>query len=289
MKSTILSGSLVALSFLAGCAGGEAMDCLDELAMEMEGLHSRQDLLQAQNGTRFNGVSLNGVKINGVSLNGKKLNGVSLNGILINGTQINGVGKQGRLLNGSSLDGICLSGFELRETRFEAELSDGTNIGGEDFIGAQMLGTLSDGSTIRMRIDDIQTLPTGGGLLGYEVSVRLGETWQPLCGLDDAGSPVLAIPLNGIWDYRQGVAGGGNHIDQEGLFTFACRGAALAKCVEFGYLPWKTPSLHQACTRLVRADFCGDGRSWTEDGTLINLYDAAGIQQDTEEWRLEAV
>jgi beta-glucanase (GH16 family) len=45
---------------------------------------------------------------------------------------------------------------------------------------------------------------------------------------------------------------------------------------------------HEACVRLIRADFCGDGVSWTEDGTLINVYDDLGVQLDEAEWGVEA-
>ena len=31
---------------------------------------------------------------------------------------------------------------------------------------------------------------------------------------------------------------------------------------------------------MVRADYCGDGRSWTKDGTPIDLYDRLAIQTD---------
>ena len=34
----------------------------------------------------------------------------------------------------------------------------------------------------------------------------------------------------------------------------------------------------QACLRMVRADYCGDGRSWTKNGMTIDVYDDVGIQ-----------
>ena len=37
--------------------------------------------------------------------------------------------------------------------------------------------------------------------------------------------------------------------------------------------------IYDACVRLVRADYCGDGEGSTRDGTLIDLYDDRGIQQ----------
>jgi hypothetical protein len=42
---------------------------------------------------------------------------------------------------------------------------------------------------------------------------------------------------------------------------------------------------------MIRADYCGDGRSWTVDGWQINVYDNLGIQVDTEStasWLFEA-
>jgi len=83
-------------------------------------------------------------------------------------------------------------------------------------------------------------------------------------------------------------------VDDSSSFTFACRGASIAKCVELGYEPWSSVGnvslrdYHQACVRMLRADYCGDGSSWTVDGTLINVYDNLGIQHDSEKWKTEA-
>jgi hypothetical protein len=40
--------------------------------------------------------------------------------------------------------------------------------------------------------------------------------------------------------------------------------------------------------RALRADYCGDGTPYTVDGTLVNLYDNAGLQFDTVDWDPEA-
>jgi hypothetical protein len=87
---------------------------------------------------------------------------------------------------------------------------------------------------------------------------------------------------------------GGDFIADTNLFSFGCTHAAIAKCVRMGYEPWKsieecddagvcrTVSLrayHQACTRMVRADYCGDGQSHTTNGVPINVWDEPGIQE----------
>ena len=53
--------------------------------------------------------------------------------------------------------------------------------------------------------------------------------------------------------------------------------------MRFGYKPWKTASnglslapYHQACVRMVRADYCGD-HGTTRNGMLIDYYDRLGI------------
>src|SRR5206468_2193176 len=43
-----------------------------------------------------------------------------------------------------------------------------------------------------------------------------------------------------------------------------------------------------SCVRLLRADYCGDGTSYTTNGNELNLYDNVGVQADTEAWTPEA-
>jgi hypothetical protein len=37
---------------------------------------------------------------------------------------------------------------------------------------------------------------------------------------------------------------------------------------------------YQACVRMVRADYCGDGVGHTKNGTPIDLFDRIGVQKD---------
>jgi ADYC domain-containing protein/pentapeptide repeat protein len=223
------------------------------------------------NGTSLNGTSLNGTSLNGTSLNGTSLNGASLNGASLNGTSLNGTSLNGTSLNGTSLNGTSLNGVSLN-------------------------GVLSNGETLPMHVDSIvQGAGSDGDIFYYAVSYKTAQGWQPLCGVEQDGSAVLAIPLAGRWNEAQGVPGGGSHIDDPSVITFACLHKAIAKCVQWGYKPWKAvngvslAAYHQACTRLVRADYCGDGVSWTQNGTVIDLYDGLAIQTDSEpSWKIEA-
>src|SRR5204863_5686447 len=105
---------------------------------------------------------------------------------------------------------------------------------------------------------------------------------RPYCAADSDGRS-RAIPLQGSW-----AAGAGTATRSADRVTFACTSGALGKCVRLGYKPWKMVAgkplaeLHAACVRMVRADYCGDGRSHTRDGTRIDIWDRLGIQRRAE-------
>ncbi len=84
----------------------------------------------------------------------------------------------------------------------------------------------------------------------------------------------------------------GRVLNDSNLWPFNCYGGALEKCNRYGRTPWETKNetrgtetrarsiaeYHQACTRMVRADYCGDGQTHTQgEGTLIDIYDNLGF------------
>jgi hypothetical protein len=96
-------------------------------------------------------------------------------------------------------------------------------------------------------------------------------SWQLACPTDADGRNA-AIPLAAMWDEH------GARVESTTLFTFACTAGVIAKCYRWGYRPWVTgygdlTTTHWVCTRLARADYCGNGKSHTREGTLINLWD----------------
>jgi hypothetical protein len=271
-------GAVVIAWGVAGCAGEVAESSAPELGSRVAEL------------TQPNGRNLNGRNLNGRNLNGRNLNGPELGKMLVSVNLAGAYSAAGAddPMSRVWLQGSVFHGFEGTQT-----------LAGMEFLGARFTGNLGDGGTVQLRVDDIQPdVSAAGDVWTYKVSFldTVEGVWKPVCQGDD-GSALGAIPVMGRWDYRQGVPGeGGARVDDPGVFTFACEGAAIAKCVRFGYKPWAYTSdgrsmadHHQACTRMVRADFCGDGTSYTQEGNWVNLYDAVGVQEDTEgSWLTEA-
>jgi hypothetical protein len=67
-------------------------------------------------------------------------------------------------------------------------------------------------------------------------------------------------------------------------FTLTCASGATGKCVGLGYKPLPEANgeslwdYHQACVRMMRADYGGDGSAHTRNGTRIDISDRLGIQ-----------
>jgi hypothetical protein len=241
------------------------------------------------NGQHLNGQHLNGQHLNGQHLNGQHLNGQHLNGSEL-GSLIAYVARAGAQRDGAALDDLALDGAEL------VGWQDGAELRGRKLRGVELAATSDTDHALTLRIAEVVAPAEGDDAWRYRVDYRETDgSWQPICYDHATGERLGAFALAGRWDLRSGVAGGGDKIADPAVFTFACRKlGALGKCVEIGYRAWSwyagvsLADHHQACVRLLRNDLCGDGTSYTSDGNLINLYDALGIQLDTEDWKIEA-
>jgi len=230
------------------------------------------------------------------------------------GRGLNGRSWGGEVLDGRRVEWVSLKGVVFpkgppRNLRLKATVFEGApGPRGSGAVGAVFQATLDSGETLALAITGVETRgDPGRTFLAYEVVFLADGQWRPLCGTDASGRPLAAIPLNGRWDYREGTESGGAHLDDPGVFTFACEDRVLAKCVMMGYAPWQQgflcrvdergrkacgkttlAPLHQACSRALRADYCGDGISYTEDGMWTLVRDGVGIRGDSEEWLFEA-
>jgi hypothetical protein len=158
---------------------------------------------------------------------------------------------------------------------------DGRQLAQDEIVGLELAVADEAGNTAEFRIEGTQIDPNDSEIRLYDVSIRDKQTgeWRRFCKPGPDGI-AMAFPLAGTWTPS------GRHEDQP-TFILTCTAGAIGKCVRFGYKPWKTTpegvslwAYHEACTRMVRADYCGDGRSWTKDGTPIDLYDRLAIQTE---------
>jgi ADYC domain len=152
----------------------------------------------------------------------------------------------------------------------------GRRIGGQALIGAVVVGGDAEagGLPAAFRIDGIRADPDDPEITLHDLSVRDPATggWRPYCVPDDRGV-AGAVFVAGSWDAR------GTHL-RDGRFSLSCTSGGIGKCVRAGYKPWQTAAdgrpmwdYHQACTRLIRADYCGDGRARTRNGVRIEIVD----------------
>ena len=286
MNRTARLASLLSLaSALTGCA-------LAAPEVGDERVGSADQAFELQSSYRVLGFLVEAL---GIGLNGTALNGAVLDGHRVVHASLLGVKKGAAAVDQVSIDGTELLG----------RLADGKHIRGKAFEGTRFPAVLEDGTTIPVTLDAVERSNAQADRDVWRVHVsydtQIGP--QPLCGLDADGAPVAAIPLAGRPDTNLGTPGGGGWVHDASTVTFACEGHVLAKCVELGYKPWRqgkvcqpkggcqTVSLaahHEACTRMLRADFCGDGASHTVDGVTIGMSDAFGIRVDATAWPFEA-
>ena len=144
-----------------------------------------------------------------------------------------------------------------------------------DLVGAEL--DLGDGNVLR--IDAVRTDPEDPTIFLHSFSTRDAVSdWQNPCDADASGKRE-GFPLPGRWDANGAFHPGTEH------FALTCTSGAQAKCIRFGYKPWKQSKdgqsllpLYEACIRMVRADYCGTGEATTLDGTEIDIYDDRSIQ-----------
>ncbi|TMQ14226.1 MAG: hypothetical protein E6J91_16200 [Deltaproteobacteria bacterium] len=215
---------------------------------------------------------------------GSALQGTQLHGMIAQGSNVSGLAMHGFKFSGATKNGSALSNVRVVNGELLAEQGQ-TTLSGSDFYDAHLLAewwntgvTPTATATVEYKVTAVQAEtsydPTNTGstyLYTLEQNVDDASDWQPACPLD-ADSRRVAIPLVATWDQQ------GNRVASNDLFTLGCTTGVLAKCYRWGYRPWVTSygdlvSAHWTCTRLARADYCGNGTSHTHDGTEINLWD----------------
>jgi ADYC domain len=171
--------------------------------------------------------------------------------------------------------------IQAEGTEFRVTLPSGRVLSGAQLVGTVLTITGSDGEQQQVRIDAIEPDPTDpdGDVWLHTLSVQDPDTkkWGNLCAPGPDGV-AKGFPLGGRWTKD------GRHVPDENALALICTGGAIGKCVRWGYKPWRRGSggealweYHQACVRMVRADYGGDGTGHTRDGTPIDVFDRMGM------------
>ena len=164
-------------------------------------------------------------------------------------------------------------------TRFALALPDGRMLYSSDLVGA----TLHMGNGMAVRIDAVAMVNDlhGKPLWQHQLSVADSSgSWHNACTPhSDGTSTAMLVP---------GREQGDGTIDHDATaFAITCTSGAQGKCLRFGYRPWEASegegavdprARYNACIRMVRADYGGEGRPFTENGKLIDMFDDARIQ-----------
>jgi hypothetical protein len=252
--------ALMGLPMATGC--DEAVEELDDDDI---------DFTPADDEVTFRSINDNGIEPNGLKMNGLKMNGF-LFGLISE-------------LTASVSDLQFQSGSLLRAWHSgSGSWKVGAQLNGMTFnINTEVDGTPVEGQLKIVSVTQ-STAPGQSDVYFYNIQNWNGSAWVSAC-YDGAGQPVEAIALQGNWD-----AATGTRTSDSGL-TWACRGAALAKAVEWGWRPWVSTALknlHQAAVRMIRADYCGNGTHHTTNGNPIDIQDHLGIQTFESSWNVEA-
>ena len=172
--------------------------------------------------------------------------------------------------------------IELVGTRLRARLADGSVREGAALVGGVL--TLSAGDRIlRVRLVGIDGASHDSDrqiwLYDFRVVATSGAE-QPLCEPDSDGRR-FALPIAGRSD-----GAGILTAPESGAIELVCTSSPQGKCVRLGYAPWRRGSdgrpmldWYNACVRMMRGDYCGDGQPFTRNGTRIEIYDHVGVRR----------
>ena len=144
---------------------------------------------------------------------------------------------------------------------------------GREVRSAQLVGAMLDIGDRSVRIERVtsETRGTRTVWLHHMQVVAADGSTSELCNADAQGARwALVVP------------------DARGRRDVVCSSGAIGKCIRWGYAPRVGRDVHEACVRMVRADYGGDGETATRDGTTIAFCDRVGIHPCRGDERIEA-
>jgi len=163
---------------------------------------------------------------------------------------------------------------------------------GSGLVGARLNGFTAANAGVPVYLTDIvssttQDTPekpyvfeTTPGTFLYRLQSRASGVLTDICAPSSTtpNTTAFAIPVSGLYGAN------GARTESSTDFTFSCDSGVISKCYRWGYQPWRNGDTwqshlaHLSCTRMARADYCGDGTPHTVNGTIILPWDALNPQ-----------
>jgi len=221
---------------------------------------------------------------NAAEINGRSLQALNINGV----ANVDGVRIVGFVPPPLALLGNYTLGFEHDE--LVATGAFGSKLKGAQLVGGIILVQVQLGLVVPVTIAGHTTVPSwasGGAPIGAytlvypEVSALLGV--KNVCSgslLDPLASDATILGGETYDEASKTVLA-----NQSGWFTIACAGSAAAKMKLLGYGPQSkfpgttapaSPAARQATLKMITADYCGTGESYTTNGTAVVWQNAEG-------------
>jgi hypothetical protein len=162
--------------------------------------------------------------------------------------------------------------MEVEGPMLKVTMSDGRVLKSADLIGMVLIIRDHGGVVQRVKLAGLSDDPGDKSgtikLHDFQVETASGQ-WQPYCQKWTSDGTQAGIPM----------------ATPDGGFELVCTAGSKVKCVRFGYAPWATGPdgqslrpMWEACNRMVRADYGGQGEATTLDGQIIDMYDPLKIQ-----------
>ena len=225
-------------------------------------------------------------------------NAASVGHLRIGEIHIDGDTNTGQVNNwGVWLDGFHApdgqTGYHIEVRRGAFIASNGVDtLRGQQLIGSSFFFTDLGGVTVRVEIMDVDNHDTwteqGYAIRRYKLGMfrAATNTYSPICqdavDLDDEDAwAVLVSDERYSWASKMVDITGAA---AEDWFNIACRGNALYKMKFMGYDPEPpnvgpyatTPTQRQATLKMLTADYCGTGKSFTEDDQPLSWQNKDG-------------
>jgi ADYC domain len=173
-------------------------------------------------------------------------------------------------------------GLRIEGTRFVVTDSDGTIRTGAELAGAEL--DLGDIGVVRVVAVEQDATARFKEIWLHTLQIRQPGTmvFSTLCTPDPKGD-TRSIVYPGYFDEAL------HYVADPERFSFSCVSGVEAKCLRWGYLPWRTAPntgaslapYYETCIKLARADYLGNDEPSTRNGTAIDVYDHIGVQQRT--------